>query len=361
MGEWEVSEQISSPLTPADRLIDAVLPGGWRVIARAEVSGRGPHSSVCWHVERDGERAFLKAVDLRRAIRSDPERPMAAVEKISRAYNYELELLEACAGRGMDRVVRALDHGVHMVDPGDELSSVFFLIFEVADGDLRQIAGQRELAICERLAALHDVAVGISQLHGAEIAHQDVKPANLLLYSEEQAQVRLGDPARASRPGGAMPHDTFVIAGARSHAPPEGLYGDSPPDWPGRRACDLYHLGSILLFLFAGVTATSAWVSRLDRDLVPRRLGGPYEGSYADALPFVRAAIAEVGEDFPDLGDPRLTEEIVRSFRELCDPEPALRGHPATRGGHRDRLSVERYIALFDREEKRALWRQKAA
>ena len=67
--------------TPAECLEDAILPGGWKVLARAENAGRGNSSSVCWVVERDGERAFLKAIDLRRALRSDTERPMEAVSQ----------------------------------------------------------------------------------------------------------------------------------------------------------------------------------------------------------------------------------------------------------------------------------------
>jgi len=356
-----MNEHQGVPPTPAERLQDELLPGGWRVIARAEASGDGGHSSVCWLVEREGQRAFLKAQDLRLAMRSDPERPIAALERVSGAYNYELELLEACAGRGMNRVVRALDHGTHEVEPGDELSSVFYLVFEIAEGDLRQIAGERELAIAERLAALHDVAVGISQLHGAQIAHQDVKPANLLVYSEREALVRLADLARASRPGGTMPHDRYAIVGARSHAPPEALYRTAPPDWHARRACDLYHLGSIALFLFAGVSATGAWASHMDAELLPRSIGGPYEGSYEDILPFVREAIGEVCEEFPEIGDERLREVLVGAIRELCDPEPARRGHPLARVGHSDPLSVERYVALFDHEEKRARWQRRAA
>lgn len=361
MAQGDMNHETRMPPTPAEGLQDAVLPGGWHVIARAESAARGASSSVYWLVERDGKRAFLKAVDLRQAIRSNPQRPMEAVEHVSRAYNYELELLEACGGRGMDRVVRALDHGAYRVDDNDELSSVFYLIFELADGDLREVAGSRELGIEERLSAVHDVAVGISQLHAAEIAHQDLKPANLLVYSEDMAGVRLADLARASRPEGSMPHDRRPFAGARSHAPPEGLYATSPPDWPARRACDLYHLGSILLFLWAGVSATSAWVNRLNPELIPRSLGGPYEGSFNDVLPFVRSAIGEVCEEFPDIGNPELRGKLVAAFRELCDPDPALRGDPRERIGHRDKLSVERYVSRFDLWEKRVARFPKAA
>jgi hypothetical protein len=327
--------------TPAECLHGAQLSGGWKVLKRSETTGEhGGGFSVCWIVERGSQQAFMKAIDLRRAMRRGSENPMQELERVARAYNHELELLIACAGRGMNRVVRALDHGQHLVDPGDELSTVFYLIFDIA-------AGARNFTV------LHDVAVGISQLHGAEIAHQDLKPANLLVYSDVQEIIRLADLGRASRPVPSMPHDKFPFAGARSHAPPEGLYGEGPPTWDGRRACDLYHL--------AGVSATSAWVGRLDPDLLPKRIGGPYEGDYADVLPFVRQAMQDVCDLFPDLGDDRLQEVVIRCFRELCDPEPGLRGHPRARIGHRDRLSVERYVALFDLEAKRAANRQRAA
>lgn len=352
-----------SRLTPAERLQGLILEGGWKVVKRHERSGDGTGGafSVCWLVERDGRLAFMKAIDIRRALRKNPGNGMKALENVARDYNYELDLLKACAGRGMDRVVRALDHGEHQVDLDDELSRIFFLIFEIADGDLRDIhdADAAEVDCSKIFESLHDVAVGISQLHAAQIVHQDVKPSNILVYSELQEIVRLADLGRASVPAAQMPHDEQPFAGALGHAPPEGLYGTAPPNWNDRRACDLYHLGSILLFLFTGVTATTAWVDQLPLELVPQRLDGPFRESYEEALPFVRQALHEACELFPDLNDERLNEVVMRTFRELCEPNPGLRGHPRARGGYRDRLSTERYVALFDHEAKRARYEAK--
>jgi eukaryotic-like serine/threonine-protein kinase len=343
--------------TPAEQLSGVELEGGWKVIERHQVppDRTGSAFSVCWLVERNDETAFMKAIDIRRALRKNPDDGMKALEKVSRAYNHERDLLEACAGRGMDRVVRALDDGEYQVDPGDELSRVFYLIFTVAEGDLRDAHNvDAELDIARIFGALHDVAVGIGQLHSAEIAHQDLKPSNILIYSELSEVVRLADLGRASIPSARMPHDKETFAGALGHAPPEGLYGSRPPDWAERRSCDLYHLGSILLFLFTGVTATTAWVDRLGFELLPRRLGGPFDGNYEEVVPFIRQAIQEACELFPNLDDGRLRRVVIRCFRELCDPEPQRRGHPGDQTGHRDPLSTARYATLFDLEEKRA-------
>lgn len=343
--------------TPAESMEGIVLDGGWTVTGRrpSAPDATGGTFSVCWHVQRDGEVAFMKAIDIRRALRQRPGDAMQALERVARDYNHELNLLKACAGRGMNRVVRALDHGEHQIDPTDELSKVFYLIFEIADDDLRGAhSASTDLQIARIFSALHDVAVGINQLHSAEITHQDLKPSNVLVYSDVQEIARLADLGRASVPTAAMPHDELPFAGAIGHAPPEGLYGSAAPDWAGRRACDLYHLGSILLFLFTGISATAAWVDELDLALIPKSIGGPFRGSYEAAMPFVRNALQDACEQFPDLGDPRLTQVTLQCFRELCDPDPALRGHPRARQGHYDRLSTERYIALFDLEAKRA-------
>src|SRR5262249_4498085 len=146
-------------------------------------------------------------------------------------------------------------------------------------------------------------------------------------------------------------------AGDRSHTSPELLFATSAPTWRARRGCDLYQLGSILLFLFSGVSATAAWLAELHPDYRPWSVGGSYEGTYEDALPHLRSALQRVCEQFPHFGDERVREVALRCFRELCEPAPELRGHPRTRALGDDQHSVERYIALFDLEARRALFR----
>lgn len=308
----------------------------------------GGQFSAQWLVEKDGKRAFLKAIDIYMALKQSGE-VMRALQQVATEYNWERDLLKACADRNMDRVVRAIDSGEHQIDPSDPATTVFYLIFDLADGDIRSAHDVTlQLDLGRIFRALHDIAVGIRQLHAASLTHQDLKPSNVLTYKEQREKVRLGDLGRASRQDVPILHDQLLVAGDPSHAPPERLYGESPPDWQGRRACDLYHLGSMVLFLFAGASATAAWLQHLPPALRPRRFGGTFEGGFSDALPYVRSAMQKVAEEFPEFDEDEARAAALRCFRELCDPDPTIRGNSRERIGHRDPYSVERYISLFD-------------
>jgi serine/threonine protein kinase len=229
------------------------------------------------------------------------------------------------------------------------------LVFSLASGDIRTAHNlSRQLDFEQVFRAMHDMSVGLRQLHTAQIAHQDIKPSNVLTFDEARQVARLGDLGRASLPAGGMEHDEYPFAGDCAYAAPEGLYGSGPPVWDGRRAHDLYHLGSMLHFMLTGTRATAAWLTYMHPLHIPSSLGGPYDGTYADVLPFVRDAVDKVAEDFPDLGDEVITVDAVRNFRELCEPDPLLRGHPKARSGSGDQYSIERYVASFDLMSRRA-------
>jgi serine/threonine protein kinase len=345
--------------TPAGRLHGVELADGWKVVDRLEPKpgATGGNFSTPYVVERGSDRAFLKAIDIYKALRQDPKNVLQVLNRVSSEFMYERDLLEACAGRNMDRVVRAITSGEYLVDPADPTSIVFYLIFHLADGDIRAAHDASEhLDLGRIFRSLHDVAVAIQQLHAANIAHQDVKPSNVLTFPETNRVVaKVADLGRASVPAASMRHDQLAFAGDPAHAPPEGLYGAGPPSWEGRRACDLYLLGSLGLYLFTGVGTTAAWLDRIEPHMRPGWIGGTFAGSFPDALPYIRHAMQHVWNDFPHFGDSDLRSRVLRMLRELCDPDPTLRGHPRDRGG--DRYSVARYVTSFDLEAQRSLFR----
>jgi serine/threonine protein kinase len=233
------------------------LEGGWTVGEPIDrpAGATGGKFSCCYQVSRkDGARGFLKAADLSLAFRTDD--PLRALQALTEAYNFERDLLNECGNRRMDRVVRAISDGKVKVDDSI-IGVVQYLIFEEADRDLRaQLNLMGKVETAWKLRSLHNIATGLKQLHGADIAHQDVKPSNVLVFKNSES--RVADLGCASKKGTAGPTDHYDIAGDPAYAPPESLYGYMDPEWNVRRfGCDLYHLGSMVVFFITGLTMTS--------------------------------------------------------------------------------------------------------
>jgi serine/threonine protein kinase len=119
----------------------------------------------------------------------------------------------------MSRVVSALDD-----DPTGTGLPVQYIIFECAESDVREqalIDGRFDTAWA--LRTLHQVAVGVRQLHGRNIVHQDLKPSNVLLF--ETVGSKVGDLGSSTNKENSSPRDQFDVAGDRTYAPPDLLYG----------------------------------------------------------------------------------------------------------------------------------------
>ena len=67
------------------------------------------------------------------------------------------------------------------------------------------------------------MAVGLKQLHGIKISHQDLKPSNVLLYNEGFVS-KIGDLGRSLCADIDAPHDNGInFPGDFTYAPPEYL------------------------------------------------------------------------------------------------------------------------------------------
>ncbi|GAH13146.1 unnamed protein product, partial [marine sediment metagenome] len=138
------------------------------------------------------------------------------------------------------------------------LDKVPYLIFPMATGNIRdEVEKWKRFDLAWALRSLHHSAVGVQELHGVNIAHQDIKPSNVLVFPFEGS--KLTDLGSASQVGTPSQSDKKIVPGDVSYTTPEQWYGWSQsPDFSNRFLVDLYHLGGLIFFFFAGLSATDA-------------------------------------------------------------------------------------------------------
>lgn len=337
--------------TPA-QLLKGQTINGWHVDSQLETfqGQTGGHFSTGYFVSKDGKKAFLKAMDLSRAILQG----LKAVELATRQFNFERDLLCLCRDERLSHIVRLVDHGEHELIglPGgqnDLLNRVYYMIFELADGDVRrELSFDGSMPASRKMYVLHQIAVAITQLHTVHIAHQDVKPSNVLAF-KTQRQYKLSDLGRSSARNISAPTDDFDFPGDMSYAPPEYLYDYLPPEYHDRRqGSDAYLLGSMISFLFTGLGAVNATLRQVPVQYLPHE----WQGSYHEVLPFLvdahTQAVTNLRSELPE----KCRDELSTIYFQLCHPNPTERGHPSARAQHGRPIGLDRYVSRFDSLEK---------
>jgi serine/threonine protein kinase len=340
---------------PSLHLTGKVLTGDWLVgesipLGKQSAGGTGGNFAVAYNVTGPrGRRAFLKALDYSRAMTAPA--PSVVLQSMTAAYLFECAVLEKCGQRSLDRVVRAITNGTILINEPTANGVVEYLIFELADGDVRtHLRFSQNLDIAWKLRSLHHIATGLKQLHGSGIAHQDLKPSNVLVFEGKIS--KLADLGRAAYQGHAPDHDQLTFAGDPAYVPPDLAYGFTLPEWNMRRlSCDAYHLGSMVIFFFCGMGMTPLLLKNLDKSLHPAAapFHGGWTGTFQEALSYVREAFDRAIIEFSnEIRDPKLKQKLSIIVRQLCEPDPRLRGHPLTNSKNGNSFAMERYISEFD-------------
>lgn len=338
--------------TPAERLVGQSLPNGWIVeetVPRIR-NATGGNFSACYFVKsRRGQRAFLKAMDYEKALNSQD--PASELQAMTAAYNFERNLLEQCRKKNLSRVVSVLDSGTLRPNNNNPYEVVEYLIFELAERDIRgYIEFNQNFDTAWTLRTLHNIATALQQLHINQIVHQDLKPSNVLVFDQRKIS-KIADLGRANSRQSTSPYDDANFAGDCTYAPPELLYGQISPNWEVRRlGCDMYQFGSMVVFFIEGFSMTHLLFSRLDN---------PYHydhwsGEYSEVLPYIQHEFAQVIRDLVESTRTDYADEIANTVRQLCNPDPAKRGHPIALRFGVNQYSLERYVSIFNRLAKHA-------
>ncbi|MBB5293889.1 MULTISPECIES: protein kinase domain-containing protein [Deinococcus] len=316
------------------------------------------HHSVGYFVRHaDGREGFLKAIDLSNVYQAP--NVMQELQAVSAQFNFEVSLLAMCRNLRMHRVVRAISHGEERL-PGVNVP-VPYIIFDRADGDVRDHLAITAIDEVWLLRCIHHVAVGVQQLHIAKLAHNDLKPANVLVFSEDGWKI--GDLGTAVDALGKSPHHETAFPGTWEYAPPEALYFAQSADvWRDRKRADLYMLGGLVTFLFTHQHFNSYLYAELDEAMRPLFCGGDWEEDFPQVLPHLLDAFGRamrgVSAQLQRRLGPVLAAEVTRSIGELCFPDPLRRGHPRNLG-RVDPTGLQQYVSLFDRLAVAAALRRK--
>lgn len=302
----------------------------------------------------------MKATDLG-LLTHDGENLLDRLRAAMDSHAFERTVLDYCSATKMDRVVVAIDYGDLMVKFDGVQDALFFLVFELAKYDLRKHYNKSTgFALSWALGAMHQLCVGVDQLHEGKVTHNDLKPANFLVFAEDAQKI--ADLGCATSPLFTALHQDRHDPGDIKYAAPELLYATdvetcrSLCNFESRRAADLYNLGSMAFYLMTGVMLTPQVVSRLAMEHRPASQQGGWNGHWQDAMPYWREAFARVlVEAQAELVASQkaavnaVITEIFIIVRQLCEPDSALRGHPLNRAGANDMYGLQRYVSAFNR------------
>lgn len=337
-------------LFAAHALVGIELNGGWRVVKKLEPGPDATGGTFCvqYLVEKGGRTAFCKVLDVTGALTSirpgvDPAR---LLQFLTDGFNFERDIVAKC--RHMTRVVTGLDDGFVDV-PNFPIGRVNYIIFERADNDIRQaLSISNDLGIAGSLRVAHNIAAGLDQLHSEGMAHQDMKPSNALVFTDATdktgAAGKVGDLGRAYDPWLSAPHDRQYIPGDKQYAPPELLYkAEMNENGPWRILNDVYQLGSLLAFVFVGVSMNAL----LAQTLSDEHHWNEWADSFDEVLPYLEDAFGRAVALIASAAPPAIVDDLTRVIRGLCNPDPDKRGLPGDRTG-RPLYDLKRTVTALD-------------
>lgn len=346
-------------------LVGHTIADGWLVTSRLPRRGEpgtdhmtGGHFSVGYIATKGGKKAFVKAIDVQGVLedRSSNLKLVDRLKLMSDNHTFESTLLETCKKAKLDRVIQVLASDEIDIPNSRHGIPVPYIMLEMADGDVRKaIDASQKIDNAWKFRVLHNVAVGLQQLHRAAIAHQDLKPSNVLVFMEGNVLAKIGDLGRSSRKGTAADHDGEEVPGAVAYAPPEQIFGIRPERWEDRReGCDVYHLGTLAAFLFTGRIVSVDLANAIPPDMRPYLWGGLSGCDYETALPILKRALAEFVADCQTALPVWAAEEFSQIILSACDPDWRVRGDAKARQSLANNIGIDAYVSRFDRLAKSA-------
>jgi serine/threonine-protein kinase len=204
------------------------------------------------------------------------------------------------------KLAAAIDHPnvVPIFRAGEEDGVLFLAMRFVAGDDLRTIV-ERDgpLAATRAAAIIAQVAAALDAAHGRGLVHRDVKPANILVTSEDHCYLTdFGLVKDLSATTGAT--QTGEVLGTLDYVAPERIQGGTTGPWT-----DVYALGCVLFFALTGtvVFAVEAPESKL--------------WAHVSEPP---PAVSALRPSLPEELDAVVSRALAKDPRQRYDSAPAL-------------------------------------
>lgn len=342
---------MENPVIPSECLEGLSIENGWKVIEKItkNPNGTGGYFSAGYKVIKESKTAFLKAFDFHRALQTAD--PLNELKSQLDCYLFEKELLDLCKSKHMHKVVLPIDSGkVDVPGFAPLIGTVYYIIFELAEGDIRTVYNIKNNNFEFIFTSLHNIAVGIKELHTNGIAHQDIKPSNALVFQNE---IKISDIGRASCKTKPFKYDNMISAGDCHYiAPEQNYYTRSDTSFEAKYAADMYAFGSLFYFYLFNISLSSIFQNEFTNK-------GIILSMYLkDDLELWNRVFADILIQTENELKTRIKKEnvliIIKMIKELCNPDPKKRGHSKNVATGIQQYSLERFISQLDILSKKA-------
>lgn len=335
----------------ANLLEGKMLLNGWKVIKKLKNFEIESYASY-YLVERPNQKGFLKAFDYSRASKHGCNSSDEILEML-KAFKFEKAILEKCSVKKHKNLISLIECGELKVAEAKEYPDVNYIILEYSNkGHIdNKLIEESNFSLEWKILSLRHIANGLRNLHSISVAHQDIKPENLVLLSKEETKITdFGSAIDLELPLESVPK-LFErdYAGTWEWAPPELLYGDVSSDPIIRRlGCDLYLLGSMISYYLTGYNMTSYLRANLDPSLLWINLEN--RGKYKELLSYIIHANNDAINDIVSrYKDEKIRETLRELLMILCNPKPEERGKSRIlKGTINQRFNLEYVVSKLD-------------